>query len=348
MNEYSKFMVVPYIPKIENPQEKYLLKLDQEMHEILNNPNLNFTQKVIYYNQIISQYKDNIDIKRGDISNDTIPIKIPQQETQETKQSNNVYFKHEYDSLKTPYMHDNFDYGKAAKYLNRNLDNSFDLDKTSIQNNTINQKHNLSNTEQSIIYPSIVNSTNLEFDDQELYDQFNRNSTRLLNNSVNSDYSVDNLNLNKLYDNIPNNSNNIPINSNKIPNYSKNITDNSKNITDNSNKSNLSNSIPNEIYDFANAFKNSKYFDNVNPNEFDKFINNKDKLKHFKQEYEKLQIEKNLLNKKPTFVTKNRNILLSKLMSNTTSTNLNQNTNQNGNKLNKINNNIEWLSKSYF
>ena len=54
--EYSnKFMVVPFVSKPDNPEEKYISDFDQKMSNILKDTTkLNASEKLRQYNQILS------------------------------------------------------------------------------------------------------------------------------------------------------------------------------------------------------------------------------------------------------------------------------------------------------
>lgn len=61
MKYATKLMVVPYVPKLENPSEKYLVDLDSEMSKVLNDKNLQIDQKVKLYNQTLQRFMVNYD-----------------------------------------------------------------------------------------------------------------------------------------------------------------------------------------------------------------------------------------------------------------------------------------------
>jgi hypothetical protein len=319
MNEYTKFMVLPYIPKIENPQEKYLLKLDQEMFSILNNPKLNLTQKVVFYNRIISQYKDNIEFKRSNLINDTIPTQksehdtIPTQKSEQETQDehNNIMYKHRYDTLKTPYMNDNFDYEKAQIYFNRNLNDS--NNKSYAEHN--NNNYNFNNLDESTIYGN--HSNNFEFDDQEII------GSKYLNNETNNENTLQN----------------------NIINYSSN---NLTNNTDNFNNNVTNNAVSHSVIDYVEKFKDSVYFKDIDKNKYENFINNKTELKKFNEDYNKLKNKLKLNEKKPTYVTKQRNILISNLLNNSKPNENNHNKNIDKKNETEENKSGQWLTKSFF
>ena len=56
-------MVVPYVNKIENPNEKYLVDLDDQMSSILVQKNLPIDEKVKLYSQTLTKYLVNYDDK---------------------------------------------------------------------------------------------------------------------------------------------------------------------------------------------------------------------------------------------------------------------------------------------
>jgi hypothetical protein len=57
----TKFMVVPYAPKLENPAETQIFDLDEEMEKILFDKNKNISDKVKLYNQALMSYKNKLD-----------------------------------------------------------------------------------------------------------------------------------------------------------------------------------------------------------------------------------------------------------------------------------------------
>jgi len=54
MKYSNKFMVVPFVSKPDNPEEKYISDLDQKMSNILKDTKLNASEKLRQYNQILS------------------------------------------------------------------------------------------------------------------------------------------------------------------------------------------------------------------------------------------------------------------------------------------------------
>ena len=54
MKYSNKFMVVPFVSKPDNPEEKYISDLDQKMSNILKDTKLNASEKLRKYNQILS------------------------------------------------------------------------------------------------------------------------------------------------------------------------------------------------------------------------------------------------------------------------------------------------------
>ena len=60
MKYANKLMVVPYVPRIENPTEKQILSLDQEMELVLNDKNKQVDEKVKMYNQVLTKYISNL------------------------------------------------------------------------------------------------------------------------------------------------------------------------------------------------------------------------------------------------------------------------------------------------
>ena len=51
----KKFMVVPFVKQLENPDEKYLTDIDSDMSKILNQENLSVDQKLKLYNKALIQ-----------------------------------------------------------------------------------------------------------------------------------------------------------------------------------------------------------------------------------------------------------------------------------------------------
>ena len=58
----TKLMVVPYVPRVEEPQETKVLTLDEEMSSIINDPKLDVSEKVQLYNQTLLKYQDNLEL----------------------------------------------------------------------------------------------------------------------------------------------------------------------------------------------------------------------------------------------------------------------------------------------
>jgi len=56
MKYSNKFMVVPFVTKPDNPEEKYLNNLDENMTKILKNNNLTVDEKLKQYNYILSLF----------------------------------------------------------------------------------------------------------------------------------------------------------------------------------------------------------------------------------------------------------------------------------------------------
>ena len=54
MKYSNKFMVVPFVSKPDNPEEKYISDLDQKISNILKDTKLNASEKLRQYNQILS------------------------------------------------------------------------------------------------------------------------------------------------------------------------------------------------------------------------------------------------------------------------------------------------------
>ena len=68
MKYANKLMVVPYVPRInDNPKEKQILSIDQDMEEILKDKTISADQKVRLYNQALLKYNDNL--SRYNLSN---------------------------------------------------------------------------------------------------------------------------------------------------------------------------------------------------------------------------------------------------------------------------------------
>ena len=59
MKHTNKFMIVPYINNATNPNdpiEKYLISLDEEMTTILNRKDISPQEKLSLYNQALTKY----------------------------------------------------------------------------------------------------------------------------------------------------------------------------------------------------------------------------------------------------------------------------------------------------
>ena len=61
MKYANKLMVVPYVPRIENPAEKQIFTLDQEMESILNDKTKTIDDKIKLYNQTLSKYNKTLE-----------------------------------------------------------------------------------------------------------------------------------------------------------------------------------------------------------------------------------------------------------------------------------------------
>ena len=61
MKYANKLMVVPYVPRLENPSETQIFSLDNEMQQVLHDKNQHVDQKVKMYNQILSKYMSTLD-----------------------------------------------------------------------------------------------------------------------------------------------------------------------------------------------------------------------------------------------------------------------------------------------
>ena len=61
MKYANKLMVVPYVPRLENPSETQIFSLDNEMELILHDKNKNVDEKVKMYNQILSKYMSTLE-----------------------------------------------------------------------------------------------------------------------------------------------------------------------------------------------------------------------------------------------------------------------------------------------
>ncbi len=53
---FNKFMVVPYVPPIKDPQETKILELDDEMSSILDNKKIQLEDKIRSYSQTLSKF----------------------------------------------------------------------------------------------------------------------------------------------------------------------------------------------------------------------------------------------------------------------------------------------------
>ena len=69
MKYAHKLMVVPYVPRIENPTETQIFTLDQEMESILNDKTKSIDDKIKLYNQTLGKY--NKTLENYNISNAT-------------------------------------------------------------------------------------------------------------------------------------------------------------------------------------------------------------------------------------------------------------------------------------
>ena len=56
MKYANKLMVVPFVNKLQDPEEKYLTDLDNEMSSILKNDKYSIEEKVKNYNKILSKF----------------------------------------------------------------------------------------------------------------------------------------------------------------------------------------------------------------------------------------------------------------------------------------------------
>ena len=70
MKYATKFMVVPYVPRLENSDEKFLTNLDSEMSRILTNQKMSTDEKVKMYNQALQRFIINNPQKRSVIISD--------------------------------------------------------------------------------------------------------------------------------------------------------------------------------------------------------------------------------------------------------------------------------------
>ena len=59
MKYATKFMVVPFVSKIPNPTENYLLELDNEMSKIVTDKELSVDEKIKMYNQTLKRFMIN-------------------------------------------------------------------------------------------------------------------------------------------------------------------------------------------------------------------------------------------------------------------------------------------------
>jgi hypothetical protein len=77
MKHAKKMLVVPYVQaKIENPSERYVVNLDNEMTEILNNKNMTPDQKVKLYAQTLIKFKEKYDPQTTKQAIDIISSKV--------------------------------------------------------------------------------------------------------------------------------------------------------------------------------------------------------------------------------------------------------------------------------
>ena len=56
MKYANKLMVVPFVNKLQDPEEKYLTDLDNEMSSILKNDKYSIEEKVKNYNKVLSKF----------------------------------------------------------------------------------------------------------------------------------------------------------------------------------------------------------------------------------------------------------------------------------------------------
>lgn len=57
MKYATKLMVLPYMPKLENPEERYMFNLDAEMSKVLRNRKLSIDQKVKLYSSALERFR---------------------------------------------------------------------------------------------------------------------------------------------------------------------------------------------------------------------------------------------------------------------------------------------------
>ena len=68
----KKFMVVPFVKQLENPDEKYLTDIDSDMSKILNQENLSVDQKLKLYNKALDKFNQHYDPHLFGNSSDTL------------------------------------------------------------------------------------------------------------------------------------------------------------------------------------------------------------------------------------------------------------------------------------
>lgn len=56
MNHATKFMIVPYVRPVPNPQEAKIIALDEEMSAIVNNKKLDIEEKVALYKDTLCRF----------------------------------------------------------------------------------------------------------------------------------------------------------------------------------------------------------------------------------------------------------------------------------------------------
>ena len=61
MKYAHKLMVVPYVPRIENPAETQIFTLDEEMESILSDKTKSIDDKIKLYNQTLSKYNKTLE-----------------------------------------------------------------------------------------------------------------------------------------------------------------------------------------------------------------------------------------------------------------------------------------------
>ena len=67
-------MVVPFVPRIENPKETQIFTLDNKMEKILNDKKLPVDSKVKLYNQTLENY--NQSLNNYNLSNDVKQLTV--------------------------------------------------------------------------------------------------------------------------------------------------------------------------------------------------------------------------------------------------------------------------------